>query len=116
MHHLHNFHAVDIKRNPETVNPSDFVWTDQQMKELRQQESFKHVLNYQNLMTKIVSILENREAWKRKLMPESHASLRFCHNDLNNLNILLGDQVLYFIDYDYVGYNYLAYDIANFLN
>jgi len=49
-------------------------------------------------------------------MPESNRSVHFCHNDLNNLNILMGKGKLYFIDYDYVGYNYIAYDIANFLN
>jgi thiamine kinase-like enzyme len=39
-----------------------------------------------------------------------------CHNDLNNLNILFESDQMHFIDYDYVGSNYLAYDIANFLN
>ena len=41
--------------------------------------------------------------------------IRFCHNDLNNLNIFTSPSVV-LIDYDYAAYNYLAYDIANFLN
>lgn len=39
-----------------------------------------------------------------------------CHNDLNNLNILLTSSEVYLIDYDYAGYNYIAYDIANLIN
>lgn len=63
-----------------------------------------------------MQVLDHQSVWKRKLMPDDASSVRFCHNDLNNLNILLGKDQIHFIDYDYVGYNYLGYDIANFLN
>lgn len=79
-------------------------------------ENFQTVASYQNLKAKILLILDNQLAWRRKLMPEDKSSVRFCHNDLNNLNILMVGDKLHFIDYDYVAYNYLAYDIANFLN
>lgn len=39
-----------------------------------------------------------------------------CHNDLNNENIMLIDREVYFIDFEYSRNNYVAYDIANFLN
>jgi len=39
----------------------------------------------------------------------------FCHNDLLAYNILKNEQVdkYYFIDYEYCGYNYRAFDIGN---
>eukprot|EP01027_Heterolobosea_sp_BB2_P025433 GEZU01039036.1.p1 GENE.GEZU01039036.1~~GEZU01039036.1.p1 ORF type:complete len:374 (-),score=97.26 GEZU01039036.1:42-1025(-) len=38
----------------------------------------------------------------------------FCHNDLLSLNILVQDDgEVAFIDFEYCGYNYRAYDIAN---
>lgn len=48
----------------------------------------------------------------------SKKSIRLCHNDLNNLNIMQlrdsGD--IFLIDFEYSRMNYLAYDLANFLN
>ena len=32
------------------------------------------------------------------------------------MNILFNEEKIHFIDYDYVGINYIAYDIANFIN
>lgn len=42
-------------------------------------------------------------------------SIRFCHNDLNNLNIVMLNEEVKFIDFEYCRNNYLAYDIADFL-
>ena len=40
-----------------------------------------------------------------------------CHNDLNNLNVLVDNNFeVFLIDYDYCAYNFIAYDIANILN
>ena len=39
-----------------------------------------------------------------------------CHNDLNNLNVLVNNLEVFLIDYDYCAYNFIAYDIANMLN
>lgn len=53
---------------------------------------------------------------RKKLIPRQPNTLRLCHNDLNNLNIMMDDNNTYLIDYEYSRYNHLAYDIANFLN
>lgn len=43
--------------------------------------------------------------------------IRLCHNDLNNLNIMVSNQKrIYLIDYEYSKYNHVAYDLANFLS
>jgi len=39
-----------------------------------------------------------------------------CHNDLNNLNIMVAPDDVFLIDYDYVGFNYVGFDIANMIN
>lgn len=39
----------------------------------------------------------------------------FSHNDLQENNILVENGNLHFIDYEYCGFNYAAFDIANFL-
>ena len=49
-------------------------------------------------------------------MPSANTSIKVCHNDLNNLNILVCDTATYLIDYDYADFNYIAYDIANLIN
>lgn len=67
------------------------------------------------LFNQVDTILQASEALKAYLLPSEQSSLRLCHNDLNNLNILFEGDKMHFIDYDYVGSNYLAYDIANFI-
>ena len=55
---------------------------------------------------------------KKVLQPTRQETIKLCHNDLNNENIMLvsDKKQVYFIDYEYSRYNYVAYDIANFLN
>jgi thiamine kinase-like enzyme len=40
----------------------------------------------------------------------------FSHNDLLANNILVQENRVVFIDYEYSSYNYQAFDIANFFN
>jgi ethanolamine kinase len=40
----------------------------------------------------------------------------FCHNDLLPANIILTQQRLKFIDFEYAGWNYRWYDLANHMN
>lgn len=37
----------------------------------------------------------------------------FCHNDLLLANVIYCGNTVSFIDYEYAGYNYQAFDIAN---
>lgn len=53
----------------------------------------------------------------RELLPNITSPIVFCHNDLQEGNILLindqGHQRLQIIDYDYCSYNYRGFDLAN---
>lgn len=51
-----------------------------------------------------------------KLLPKDKTMIKLCHNDLNNNNILRRGQKIHLIDYEYSKYNYVAYDLANFLS
>ncbi|CAD8124234.1 unnamed protein product [Paramecium sonneborni] len=82
------------------------LYTDVELKQLECIENFlndEEEFNYLNEMT----------------IRENHEELKFCHNDLNQLNIFntsKKDKEIIFIDYEYCSYNYPSYDIANFLN
>ncbi|CAD8206356.1 unnamed protein product [Paramecium pentaurelia] len=82
------------------------LYTDVELKQLECMENFinnEEEFNYLNKMTR----------------KENNEELKFCHNDLNQLNIFNTsnkDKEIIFIDYEYCSYNYPSYDIANFLN
>ena len=64
-----------------------------------------------------MSILGERKKWASRLLPKTEKSLVLCHNDLNNLNIMeTTSGKVYLIDYDYVGFNFIGFDIANLIN
>eukprot|EP00126_Sphaerothecum_destruens_P005108 Sdes_comp18568_c0_seq1m8673 len=78
----------------------------------------------ENLLAKIRNLInpEEEAQFLTKLLASSNSPLVFCHNDLQELNILrLGnaegpiqkDDVLRFIDYEYAGYNYRCFDFGN---
>jgi len=48
-------------------------------------------------------------------LEELNSPIGFCHNDLLLANILYDQEKhsIHFIDFEYAGLNYLAYDIAN---
>lgn len=60
-----------------------------------------------------------KEWYSRNFNPET-SRVAFCHNDLNAHNIFIIDgekgKTSLFIDFEYSAYNYIAYDLANFLN
>ncbi|CAD8192250.1 unnamed protein product [Paramecium octaurelia] len=82
------------------------LYTDVELKQLENIEQF----------------LNNNEEFKyleEMIQKENNEELKFCHNDLNQLNIFSTtkkDKEIVFIDYEYCSYNYPSYDIANFLN
>jgi len=61
--------------------------------------------------------------WLRQVLPQVNSPIVFCHNDLQGGNVLRRcgggkslkneDDRLVAIDYEFCGYNYRAYDIAN---
>ena len=71
---------------------------------------------YNLLLERILKILGDREKWVNFLLPKTEESIAICHNDLNNLNIMNTAKEAFLIDYDYVGFNFIAYDIANLIN
>eukprot|EP00923_Selenidium_pygospionis_P022821 GHVN01039555.1.p1 GENE.GHVN01039555.1~~GHVN01039555.1.p1 ORF type:complete len:455 (-),score=141.63 GHVN01039555.1:269-1633(-) len=50
-----------------------------------------------------------------QLVEERECGVGFCHNDLLCSNILVRDNDVFFIDYEYAGINYVAFDIGNHL-
>ena len=69
-------------------------------------------------MNRILSYLEEDKLaeLRNHLIPRQKDMIRLCHNDLNNLNIMITKDRTYLIDYEYSKYNFIAYDIANFLS
>ncbi|KAJ2868137.1 hypothetical protein GGI22_000901 [Coemansia erecta] len=55
--------------------------------------------------------------YKRHIKQEAHSPIVFAHNDMQNNNILRLDRTgaLVIIDFEYAGFNYRGYDIANHL-
>ncbi|NWU95508.1 EKI1 kinase, partial [Upupa epops] len=63
-------------------------------------------------------VLQEEMAWMKERLSNLGSPVVLCHNDLLCKNIIYnkkrGD--VQFIDYEYSGYNYLAYDIGNHFN
>jgi len=95
-HHLSNF--VDLL--PERMSDP--------AKEERLQ---RHLPSFDDLKAEVVRV-------ERLIKEAPNSPLVFCHNDLLVGNIVWNrdDNRSYFIDFEYGGFNYLAYDIANHFN
>lgn len=63
-------------------------------------------------------VLEQEMAWMEAALSGLDSPVVLCHNDLLCKNIIYNDKRddLQFIDYEYSGYNYQAYDIGNHFN
>ncbi|XP_050620020.1 ethanolamine kinase 2 isoform X3 [Macaca thibetana thibetana] len=65
-----------------------------------------------------VEVLEQELAWLKEHLSQLESPVVFCHNDLLCKNIIY-DSIkghMRFIDYEYAGYNYQAFDIGNHFN
>ncbi|XP_028671594.1 ethanolamine kinase 1 isoform X3 [Erpetoichthys calabaricus] len=62
--------------------------------------------------------LQQEMNWMKKRLSSLGSPVVLCHNDLLCKNIIFNDKEghLKFIDYEYAGYNYQAYDIGNHFN
>ncbi|XP_063785450.1 ethanolamine kinase 1 [Pseudophryne corroboree] len=63
-------------------------------------------------------VLEQEMAWMKSILSSLGSPVVLCHNDLLCKNIIYNESKgdLQFIDYEYSGYNYQAYDIGNHFN
>ncbi|CAH6421110.1 Choline/ethanolamine kinase [uncultured virus] len=62
---------------------------------------------HQEIFTKLPKLLSKLET--------INSQIKFCHNDLTLGNILLNEKSITLIDFEYAGYNFFEYDIANML-
>ncbi|XP_059731616.1 ethanolamine kinase 2 isoform X2 [Bos taurus] len=65
-----------------------------------------------------VGVLERELVWLKEHLPPLDSPVVFCHNDLLCKNIIYDSSKghVRFIDYEYAGYNYQAFDIGNHFN
>ncbi|MEE6477415.1 hypothetical protein FKM82_011508 [Ascaphus truei] len=63
-------------------------------------------------------VLQEEMAWMKSILSSLGSPVVLCHNDLLCKNIIYNEKQgdLHFIDYEYSGYNYQAYDIGNHFN
>ena len=71
-------------------------------------------------MRNMYELVQEERAWIMDRLPGEEGVV-FCHNDLCANNIFIreegeGVDKVVLIDFEYAGYNYRAYDIANFFN
>ncbi|XP_045697516.1 ethanolamine kinase 2 isoform X2 [Phyllostomus hastatus] len=73
-----------------------------------------------NLSTDVpkIEVLEHELAWLKEHLSQLDSPVVFCHNDLLCKNIIYDSTKghVRFIDYEYAGYNYQAFDIGNHFN
>ncbi|XP_065554539.1 ethanolamine kinase 2 isoform X2 [Lathamus discolor] len=65
-----------------------------------------------------LEVLEQELAWMKGTLPQLGSPVVLCHNDLLCKNIIYDGTRghVRFIDYEYTGYNYQAFDIGNHFN
>ncbi|KFW90018.1 Ethanolamine kinase 2, partial [Phalacrocorax carbo] len=65
-----------------------------------------------------LEMLEHELAWMKETLSQLGSPIVLCHNDLLCKNIIYDgtQEHVRFIDYEYTGYNYQAFDIGNHFN
>ncbi|XP_009874330.1 PREDICTED: ethanolamine kinase 2, partial [Apaloderma vittatum] len=65
-----------------------------------------------------LEMLEHELAWMKETLSQLESPVVLCHNDLLCKNIIYNrtQEHVRFIDYEYTGYNYQAFDIGNHFN
>ncbi|XP_053310337.1 ethanolamine kinase 2 [Spea bombifrons] len=68
--------------------------------------------------TPSLKVLHEELLWLQRYLPTLESPIVLCHNDLLCKNVIYNEEEGYvrFIDYEYAGHNYQAYDIANHFN
>jgi choline/ethanolamine kinase len=78
--------------------------------------SFPNDLEKANLLKKIeLDKMQSEIEWLEEAVSKVDSAIVFCHNDLQEGNIMFDDakQTIRFIDFEYGSYNYRGFDIAN---
>jgi ethanolamine kinase len=110
--HLAKWHSMDIKPfdveqgyKPVLVHKM-FDWLEQ-----------TRLLSYENLPMTFKQ-LEDEMNLLKNIIEKNSFPVRFCHNDLPSLNVILDERYnsIHFIDYEYCSYNYRGFDIGNHFN
>lgn len=72
----------------------------------------------QDLSIPSIEVMEEEICWMKEHLSQLGSPVVFCHNDLLSKNIIYNEAEghVRFIDYEYTGYNYQAYDIGNHFN
>ncbi|XP_016456756.1 putative choline kinase 2 [Nicotiana tabacum] len=103
---MREFHELDMP-GPKTVILWDRLnnWLDVAKRLASAEEAKDFQLDH--LQDEISSL--------EKSLAGNHLSMGFCHNDLQYGNIMIDEEIksITFIDYEYAGYNHIAFDIAN---
>ncbi|KAF0979106.1 hypothetical protein FDP41_002176 [Naegleria fowleri] len=98
-------------------NAKGFEWSDKDKREKFSQLNFEKIVEQcEFLQNKIFNVKEKQLVDPKDLNSVLDLfSVGFCHNDLLALNVLYNDQddSVHFIDYEYCGYSYRAFDIGN---
>nr|XP_060628986.1 ethanolamine kinase 2 isoform X1 [Anolis sagrei ordinatus] len=73
---------------------------------------------HQEMHIPSLEVLEEEIHWMKEHLSQLRSPVVFCHNDLLSKNIIYNKEEghVRFIDYEYTGYNYQAYDIGNHFN
>ncbi|KAF7254792.1 Ethanolamine kinase 2 [Varanus komodoensis] len=77
-----------------------------------------HSSLHQEVHIPSLEVLEEEICWMKEHLSQLRSPIVFCHNDLLSKNIIYNETEghVRFIDYEYTGYNYQAYDIGNHFN
>lgn len=119
---LAKFHAIQVERDHEIV-----LWKRLENWRREAKKSMKLLMKREEVKDKLERIksfgifdeeefTEETGKWKKLLvrLRQHDSPVVLCHNDLQHGNILLTDKnEIIFIDYEYGGINYAAFDIAN---
>jgi len=124
---LAQFHKMKIEENQnpslfKTINKwidniKGFEWTDEKKKQQFSELNFEKIEEFVSTIQRdVFSKKDTRVVDPTKLEDVLDLfSVGFCHNDLLALNVLYNDLdgSIHFIDYEYCGYNFRAFDIGN---
>ena len=64
-----------------------------------------------------LELLKSESRWMQQETAKTHSPLVFCHSDLNKPNVIFDEPTnsVAFVDFEYAGPNYLAFELANWL-